>query len=299
MKLETLPTLHTLELPFPRFKSGKVRDVFDLGETLLIVASDRISAFDCVMSEGIPHKGRILTQVANFWFAATQDLVPNHLVTVRFEDFPGVLQPFRDVLEGRSVIVRKAKPFPVECIVRGYLAGSAFKSYQAEGAVCGIPLAPGLRLADRLPTPIFTPSTKAEEGHDENISLAQMADLVGNSVAQKLQQWSLALYDRGQRLAQERGILLADTKFEFGVLEDGSLILIDEVLTPDSSRYWPEDLWQPGSNPPSLDKQHLRDYLETLGGWDKRPPAPPLPASIITGVRERYQDLAQRFGIAL
>jgi phosphoribosylaminoimidazole-succinocarboxamide synthase len=293
------PTLRPTALPFPRFRSGKVRDVFDLGETLLIVASDRISAFDCVMPEGIPDKGRILTQVANFWFEATRDIVPNHLIATRFEDFPEALQPYREALEGRSVLVRKAKPFAVECIVRGYLAGSAFKEYKAKGGVCGMRLPLGLRMADRLPEPVFTPSTKAEEGHDENITLAEMMDLVGGPMGQRLQALSLALYERGHRIAQERGILLADTKFEFGLLEDGSLILIDEVLTPDSSRYWLEDQWQPGANPPSLDKQYLRDYLETLQGWDKTPPAPHLPAQVVDGVRARYLDLAGRFGVAL
>lgn len=293
------PTLHKTELPLPIFRSGKVRDVFDLGETLLIVASDRISAFDCVMPEGIPDKGRILTQVANFWFDATKDIVPNHLVAIHFEDFPAALRPFREVLEGRSIIVQKAKPFPVECIVRGYLAGSAFKEYKANGTVCGLRLPPGLKMADCLPEPIFTPSTKAEEGHDENITLPEMMDLVGGSMAHRLKTLSLALYERGHRIAKERGILLADTKFEFGLLEDGSLILIDEVLTPDSSRYWLEDQWQPGSNPPSLDKQYLRDYLETLEGWDKTSPAPQLPGQIVDGVRERYLDLARRFKVAL
>jgi len=295
----TTPTLNKTELPFPIFRSGKVRDVFDLGETLLIVASDRISAFDCVMPEGIPDKGRILTQVANFWFDATRDIVPNHLVATRFEDFPAALQPFREALEGRSILAQKAKPFPVECIVRGYLAGSAFKEYKANGSVCGISLPPGLKMADRLPDPIFTPSTKAEEGHDENITLPEMMDLVGGPLAHRLKTLSLALYERGHQIAKERGILLADTKFEFGLLGDDSLILIDEVLTPDSSRYWLADQWQSGSNPPSLDKQYLRDYLETLEGWDKTPPAPHLPALVVDGVRERYVDLAHRFKVAL
>lgn len=295
----TTSTLNKTELPFPVFRSGKVRDVFDLGETLLIVASDRISAFDCVMPEGILDKGRILTQVANFWFDATKDIVPNHLVATRFEDFPAALQSFREVLEGRSILAQKAKPFPVECIVRGYLAGSAFKEYKANSAVCGISLPPGLQMADRLPEPIFTPSTKAEEGHDENITLSEMMDLVGGPLAHRLKTLSLALYERGHQIAKERGILLADTKFEFGLMGDGSLILIDEVLTPDSSRYWLADQWQPGSNPPSLDKQFLRDYLETLEGWDKTPPAPHLPALVLDGVRERYVDLAHRFQVAL
>ncbi|MDP2875530.1 MAG: phosphoribosylaminoimidazolesuccinocarboxamide synthase [Holophaga sp.] len=299
MHIATTPNRTKADLPFPLFRSGKVRDVFDLGETLLIVASDRISAFDCVMPEGIPDKGRILTQVANFWFDATKDIVPNHLVTTDFADFPKALQSYREALEGRSVIVKKAKPFPVECIVRGYLAGSAFKEYKVNGAVCGIGLPPGLKMADRLPEPLFTPSTKAEEGHDENITLAEMMDVVGEPMTNRLKAMSLALYERGHHIARERGILLADTKFEFGLLEDGSLILIDEVLTPDSSRYWLAEQWQSGSNPPSLDKQYLRDYLETLEGWGKTPPAPHLPAMVIEGVRERYMDLARRFGVTL
>jgi len=291
--------LTTSRLPFPLFRSGKVRDVYDLGDALLIVATDRISAFDCILPEGIPDKGRILTQVANFWFEATQDIVENHLAATRFQDFPDALQPFREELEGRSILVRKARPLPVECIVRGYLAGSAHKEYLAHGRTSGAALPTGLCLADRLPEPIFTPSTKAEEGHDENISLAAMTGLVGEALTQRLQVLSLALYDRGQCLARERGILLADTKFEFGLLEDGRVILIDEVLTPDSSRYWLEEQWNPGSPPPSLDKQFLRDYLETLEDWDKTPPAPHLPEPIIEGIRSRYLELARRFGILL
>ncbi len=287
--------LLSTDLPFPVFRRGKVRDVYDLGKQLLIVASDRISAFDCVMPEGIPDKGRILTAVASYWMAATEDLVPNHFRGN--QTWPESVVPYRESLAGRAVVVEKTRPLPIECVVRGYLAGSGWKEYQANGMVCGVPLPAGLRLADRLPEPIFTPATKAEEGHDENISFDRMADIVGQGLADKLRDLSLALYQRGAELATERGILLADTKFEFGLSEAGELILIDEALTPDSSRYWLADSWAPGKNPPSLDKQFLRDYLETLDGWDKQPPAPHLPAEVIEGVRARYLDLASRFGV--
>lgn len=285
------------ELPFPIFRRGKVRDVYDLGERLLIVATDRISAFDCIMPEGIPDKGRILTAVANFWFEATKDLVPNHFRHA--SDWPAALEPFRAELAGRAVVVERTEPIPVECVVRGYLAGSGLKEYQATGEVCGVKLPAGLKLADRLPEPIFTPATKAESGHDENISFARMAEVVGADLAARLRDLSLALYRRGSEIAAQRGILLADTKFEFGLAKDGTLLLIDEALTPDSSRYWLADQWTPGVNPPSLDKQFLRDYLETLKDWNKQDPAPHLPEPIVAGIRARYLDLASRFGVAL
>jgi phosphoribosylaminoimidazole-succinocarboxamide synthase len=294
-----MTALLTTQLPLPAFRRGKVRDVYDLGAQLLIVATDRISAFDCIMPEGIPDKGRILTQVANFWFDATRDVLANHLQATQVEDFPEQLRPYQDQLRGRAILVRKTAPLPVECVVRGYLAGSGLKEYQRSGTVCGLPLPAGLRNASRLPEPIFTPSTKAEEGHDENIDFATMAGLLGQDLARRVKDLSIQLYLRGQKLALERGILLADTKFEFGLLEDGGLILIDEALTPDSSRYWLADQWQPGQNPPSLDKQFLRDYLETLPDWDKQPPAPHLPEPIIQGIRSRYLDLADRFGVKL
>lgn len=287
----------TTNLPFPAFRRGKVRDVFDLGKHLLIVASDRISAFDVIMGQGVPNKGRILTQVANFWFNATRDIVNNHLVATEIAQYPAELQPFAEQLEGRSILVKKAPVVPIECVVRGYLAGSGLKEYQKQGTVCGIPLPSGLVMADRLPEPIFTPSTKADVGHDENISFEQMAKTVGEDLAVRMRDLSLAVYQRGVELAAERGILLADTKFEFGITEEGELILIDEVLTPDSSRYWLADQYQPGINPPSLDKQFLRDYLETLKDWNKQAPPPVLPEEIISGVLARYQDLAQRFGV--
>ena len=289
-------TLRT-DLPFPIFRRGKVRDVYDLGERLLIVATDRISAFDCVMPEGIPDKGRILTAVASFWFEATKDLVPNHFR--KAHEWPAELAPYRAQLEGRAVVVEKTNPLPVECVVRGYLAGSGLKEYAASGEVCGVKLPAGLQLADRLPEPIFTPATKAESGHDENIPFARMAEIVGADLAGQLRALSLKLYQRGSELAAERGILLADTKFEFGVAQDGTLLLIDEALTPDSSRYWLADSWRPGITPPSLDKQFLRDYLETLKDWNKQDPAPHLPEAIVSGIRQRYLDLASRFGITV
>jgi phosphoribosylaminoimidazole-succinocarboxamide synthase len=287
------------DLPFPAFRRGKVRDVYELASQLLIVATDRISAFDCVMPQGIPDKGRILTQVANFWFGATADIVPNHLVATQVDDFPAELRPFAETLRGRSILVRRTEPLPIECVVRGYLAGSGLKEYEADGTVCGIQLPPGLRMADRLPEPIFTPATKEDEGHDINISYERMCEIVGSELGSRLRSISLALYQRGVELAAKRGILLADTKFEFGLLPDGTLLVIDEVLTPDSSRYWLADQWAPGKNPPSLDKQFLRDYLETLESWNKQYPAPQLPEQIIEGIRARYLDLAGRFGVKL
>ncbi len=291
-----MTALLTTHLPFP-VRHGKVRDVYDLGEQLLIVATDRISAFDVVMDQGIPGKGRILTQVANFWFEATQDIIPNHLIATEVANYPIDLHVHGAQLEGRSILVRRTQVVPIECVVRGYLAGSGLKEYTSRGTVCGIPLPPGLRMADRLPEPIFTPSTKAEVGHDENIDFDRMIAFVGRDLAIRLKTFSIALYERGVERAKARGIILADTKFEFGLLESGELILIDEALTPDSSRYWLSDLWQPGTNPPSLDKQFLRDYLETLHDWNHQSPPPHLPEHVIQGVLERYQDLASRFGI--
>ena len=291
--------LLSTQLPFPAFRRGKVRDVYELGSQLLIVATDRISAFDCVMPQGIPDKGRILTQVANYWFGATADIIPNHLIATKVADYPSELLPFADQLQERSILVQRTNPLPIECVVRGYLAGSGLKEYNADGTVCGIKLPPGLRNADRLPEPIFTPATKEDEGHDINIDFARMCDIVGTELGTRLRDISIALYQRGVELAAQRGILLADTKFEFGLLEDGRLLVIDEVLTPDSSRYWLADQWAPGANPPSLDKQFLRDYLETLSTWNKQAPAPDLPAEIIEGIRARYLDLAGRFGVQL
>ncbi len=294
-----MAALLSTDLPYAVFRRGKVRDVYDLGADLLIVATDRISAFDCVMSQGIPDKGRILTAVANYWFGMTADVIPNHLQATKVEDYPAILQPHADLLEGRSILVKKTQPLPVECVVRGFMAGSGWKEYQVSRSICGIPLPPNLPMASKLPEPIFTPAKKAETGHDENISFEQFQDLIGDDMARRLRSLSLRLYHRGVEIALSRGILLADTKFEFGVDEDGQLLLIDEALTPDSSRYWPADGWHPGTQPPSLDKQFLRDYLERLPDWNKQPPAPELPSNIIEGVRSRYMDLAKRFGVEL
>jgi len=292
-----MQSLISSSLPIQNVRRGKVRDVYDLGSSLLIVATDRVSAFDVVMNEPIPDKGKILTQVANFWFDATKDILPNHLISTKVSDYPNELRDYADQLEGRSVLVKKAKVVPIECIVRGYLAGSGLKEYEKHGTVCGIQLPKGLGMAHKLPDPIFTPSTKADEGHDENISFEQMVKTVGQDLAVRLRELSLALYKRGCQLAADRKIILADTKFEFGQLEDGSLILIDEVLTPDSSRYWPTEQYEPGKNPPSLDKQYLRDYLETLKEWNKQAPPPTLPPDIIQNIRKLYLNLASRFGI--
>ncbi len=266
---------------------GKVRDIYDLGEHLLLVATDRISAFDVVMNEPIPDKGRILTTLSAFWFRHLSDLAPNHLISLEVGDFPTACGPYRELLAGRTMLVRKCRPLPVECIVRGYLSGSGWAEYRAAGSIGGMALEPGLVESAPLPEPIFTPSTKAELGtHDENISFARMADLVGLALATRVKEISLALYRRAQEWAEPRGIILADTKFEFG-LAQGELLLIDEVLTPDSSRFWPREDYQPGGPQKSYDKQYLRDYLESLG-WDKKPPPPPLPPEVIAATRARY-----------
>ncbi|MBM4299984.1 MAG: phosphoribosylaminoimidazolesuccinocarboxamide synthase [Deltaproteobacteria bacterium] len=272
---------------------GKVRDIYDLGDKLLLVATDRISAFDVVMAEPIPDKGRILTQLSAFWFRHLADLTPNHLVSLKVEEFPPACRPFKDLLSGRTMLVRKCKPLPVECIVRGYLSGSGWAEYRQAGAIGGLSLPPGLVESQKLPEPIFTPSTKAELGaHDENISFAAMASLIGAELAAKVRDLSLALYRRALTWAEPRGIIIADTKFEFGLAggadgADERLLLIDEVLTPDSSRFWPQGDYQPGGPQKSYDKQYLRDYLESLG-WNKQPPPPPLPADVITNTQARY-----------
>ncbi|MCX6995829.1 MAG: phosphoribosylaminoimidazolesuccinocarboxamide synthase [Kiritimatiellaeota bacterium] len=277
------------ELPgVPRLKSGKVRDLFDLGDELLLVATDRISAFDCILPTGIPDKGRVLNQLAAFWFEQTRLIVPNHVVAAAWQDFPARLRPFAQQLKGRATIGRKAQVLPVECVVRGYLIGSGWKDYQKTGAVCGLPLRPGYRMADKLDEAIFTPSTKAEAGHDENIPLERVAALIGPQLAGQLREVSLALYNLAADFARARGILIADTKFEFGLV-DGQLTLIDEALTPDSSRFWPASSYAPGQSPPSFDKQFVRDYLETLD-WHKTPPAPPLPEAVVERTSEKYLE---------
>ena len=268
-------------------KAGKVRDIYDLGDKLVIVATDRISAFDVVMPNGIPDKGRVLTQISKFWFDKLGDVVENHLLGVEMSDLPEDLQQETE-LDGRFMLCKKAKVLPVECIVRGYLAGSGWKEYQNSQSVCGIPLPEKLKNSSKLPEPIFTPSTKAEVGeHDENVSFEVACGIVGEEIMNKLRDISLKLYIAGSEYAAERGIILADTKFEFGVDEDGNIMLIDEVLTPDSSRFWPADLYKPGKSQPSFDKQFVRDYLEKIK-FDKQPPAPLLPADVVEKTREKY-----------
>jgi phosphoribosylaminoimidazole-succinocarboxamide synthase len=279
-------------------RQGKVRDIYDLGDQLLLVATDRISAFDVVMAEPIPDKGRILTRLSAFWFRHLADLTPNHLVSLKVEEFPPACRPFQDLLAGRAMLVRKCKPLPVECIVRGYLSGSGWAEYRQSGAIGGLPLPPGLVESQKLPEPIFTPSTKAELGtHDENIDFATMASQIGAALAAKVRDLSLAIYRRALAWAEPRGIIIADTKFEFGLAAsadgaDEKLLLIDEVLTPDSSRFWPQEDYRPGGPQKSYDKQYLRDYLESLG-WNKQPPPPPLPADVVANTRARYLQALQ------
>lgn len=270
------------------FKKGKVRSVFDFGDQLLIVASDRVSAFDVILDDGIPGKGSVLTEVSEFWFNRLKDLVPHHLISTQLNDFPTETQPYHAMLEGRSMLVKKTELIEVECVVRGYIVGSGWKEYQKDGTVCGIALPQGLRLADPLPEPIFTPAAKASQGHDENITLQTMENLIGKELTQTLSRLSLAIYEAGRAYAQTKGIILADTKFEFGI-RDGKVVLIDEVLTPDSSRYWPKSEYQPGVSPPSFDKQIIRDYLETTS-WNKQAPGPRLPEDIIQTTAAKYQE---------
>jgi len=285
--------MSTIDLPgITKFKSGKVREVFDLGDTLLFVATDRLSAFDVILPDPIPDKGKVLTQISLFWFDFLSDICPNHVVTGDVDEYPEELAPHRDALAGRSMIGVKADVVPVECVVRGYLAGSGWKEYQQSQSVCGIRLPKGLKLGSELPEPIFTPATKAASGHDENITQERVAKLVGKATARELASTSLAVYRKARDYARARGILLCDTKFEFGE-RDGELILIDELLTPDSSRFWPADEWKPGRPQPSFDKQYARDYLETLD-WNKTPPAPKLPQKVIDGTRARYVEAYER-----
>lgn len=282
----------SLELPgLTKLRSGKVREVFDLGETLLFVATDRLSAFDVILPDPIPDKGAVLNQISAFWFKkfATKK---DHFITMDFRQFPERLHPFRAQLEGRSMLVRKTKPLPVECVVRGYLAGSGWKDYQATGAVCGHRLPHGLELASELPEPIFTPSTKNEAGHDLNIDWEQCCALIGVEGAGRVRELSLEIYREGKAYAADRGIIVADTKFEFG-LTNGEIILIDECLTPDSSRFWPADSYAPGQSPPSFDKQFVRDYLETLH-WNKTAPGPSLPNDVIERTSAKYREAFRR-----
>ena len=287
-----IATQSSIDLPgVKKLRSGKVREVFDLGDTLLFVVSDRISAFDVILPDPIPYKGAVLNQISAFWFRRFSD-IRNHVVTVDFDEFPKELQKFREQLSGRSMIVKKTKPLPVECVVRGYLAGSGWKEYQQSQSVCGIDLPAGLKLASQLPEPIFTPATKAETGHDENIDMKRCVEILGEEIADRVKTLSLEIYSRGRDHAAQRGIIVADTKFEFGMV-DGDLLLIDECLTPDSSRFWPTDEYSVGHSPPSFDKQFVRDYLETLD-WDKSPPAPRLPKDVIVKTSAKYLEAFRR-----
>lgn len=278
---------------FPKLKlhgRGKVRDIYDLGDRLLIVATDRLSAFDVVLPTPIPDKGRVLTQLSAFWFEKLAGVIPNHLLAVK--DFPPELAPYAAVLDGRAMLVRKTEPSPIECVVRGYISGSGWKDYQRTGGICGIPLPAGLRESDKLPEPIFTPSTKATTGHDENISFEETASRIGRPLAERLRETSLTLYQRAAEHAAARGIIIADTKFEFGLI-GREVIWIDEALTPDSSRFWPADQYSPGKAQPSFDKQYVRDYLERIG-WNKQPPAPALPPDVVASTRDKYRESYQR-----
>ena len=285
----TKPVLTT---DFPGMKlaaRGKVRDIYDLGEELLIVTTDRISAFDVIMNEGIPNKGYVLTQISAYWFREMEGIIKNHIISTDVADFPAQCQPYAEILAGRSMLVKKAAPLAAECIVRGYLSGSGWKDYQETGAICGIKLPAGLKESDRLPEPIFTPSTKAELGtHDENISFEEMSKLCGAEIANQVREVTLAIYQKAREIADAKGIIIADTKFEYGIYQ-GELIIIDECMTPDSSRFWPKEGYRPGGPQPSFDKQFLRNYLETLD-WGKTAPAPPLPEEIVAKTAEKYLE---------
>jgi phosphoribosylaminoimidazole-succinocarboxamide synthase len=271
-----------------RHGSGKVRDVYRVGDQLLIVATDRISAFDYILATGIPDKGRVLTQLSIFWFDFLRDVTPTHFLTARVEDYPAPLPEFRNQLEGRSMLVKRARMIEIECVARGYISGSGWKEYQQSGTVCGIRLPAGLRESDKLPEPIFTPATKAQTGHDENVSFETVVSLIGAELAARLRDLTLTIYDKAARYAESRGIIIADTKFEFGFVGD-ELVLGDEVLTPDSSRFWPADTYQPGGAQFSFDKQYVRDYLESIH-WNKQPPAPGLPGEVAAKTGEKYRQ---------
>ena len=279
------------QLPFKLFGKGKVRDTYDLGDKLLMVTTDRLSAFDVILPNGIPSKGQVLTKLSAFWFRETEQIVPNHLISTNLNEYPPELRAHRNQLSGRAMLIKKAHRINFECVVRGYLAGSAWKEYRETGMVCGIKLPKGLREADQLPEPIFTPATKAEEGHDLNISLEEMKNHLGEDLGQALADASLAIFTYAAKLALDKGIIIADTKMEFGLLNH-QLILIDELLTPDSSRFWAVGDYAPGQSPPSFDKQFVRDYLERIG-WNKQPPAPELPPDVVEGTSQRYLEALQ------
>jgi phosphoribosylaminoimidazole-succinocarboxamide synthase len=288
-----VPLLETHLNGLAPHRQGKVRDIFDFGDTLVIVATDRISAFDYVLGSGIPDKGQVLSQLSAFWFERTGHIVRNHLLTMDVAGYPASMHEHAELLAGRSMLVRKTNPVPIECVARGYLSGSGWKEYVAHGAVCGVPLPAGLREADRLPQPIFTPATKATSGHDINISETAAGALIGAPLVSRLRDLTLALYRFGAAHAESRGIILADTKFEFGLTADGEVILIDEVMTPDSSRYWPRDDYRPGGPQPSFDKQYVRDYLEGIH-WNKQPPVPALPEDVVRRTRDKYLEAFRR-----
>jgi phosphoribosylaminoimidazole-succinocarboxamide synthase len=284
----------TSALGFAPSKQGKVRDIFDLGDRLLIVATDRLSAFDVILPDGIPNKGKVLTQISAFWFHRMADLVPNHVLSTSVDDFPEPFRSHPEVFAGRSMLVRKTRPLPVECVVRGYIAGSGWNDYRRTGAVCGVPLPAGLAESGKLPEPIFTPSTKAELGvHDENITFAEVARVLGPGVAGRVRDLTLGIYARGAALAATKGLIIADTKFEFGLDPRGGIVWIDEALTPDSSRFWPMDLYAPGGAQPSFDKQFVRDYLLSVR-WDKKPPAPRLPEEVVLTTARKYEEALER-----
>jgi len=281
-----------IDLPLKEFKKGKVRDIFEFDDKLLLTVSDRISAFDYVLHEPIPHKGICLTQLSAFWFDYFKDLVPSHMISADVSKFPEDLKKYEDVLKGRSMLVKKAEVFPIECIVRGYISGSAWKSYQKDGTVCGIKLPKGMKESEKFKEPLFTPSTKAEEGHDINISYEKMKEIIGDEDAEKLKNLSLTMYKKGAEYARRKGIIIADTKFEFGKIGD-KIIVVDEVLTPDSSRFWPADEYSSGKSQSSFDKQYVRDYLSSTG-WDKNSTPPHLPDKVIEGTEKRYKEAYER-----
>jgi phosphoribosylaminoimidazole-succinocarboxamide synthase len=280
------------DLPLKVFKKGKVRDIYETDDHLLLVVTDRISAFDFVLHEPIPKKGICLTQISKFWFDYFKDTIPNQVVSADIDDFPEDLKEYKETLNGRSMLVKKARVIPIECIVRGYISGSAWKSYQKDGTVCGIKLPAGLKESDKFDEPLFTPSTKAESGHDINISFEKMKELIGDEDAEKIKKLSLSIYNQGAEYARKKGIIIADTKFEFGKIDD-KIILVDEILTPDSSRFWPADLYQPGKSQPSFDKQYVRDYL-TSTGWDKNSNPPHLPENVIKETKNKYIEAFER-----
>jgi phosphoribosylaminoimidazole-succinocarboxamide synthase len=277
----------------PLLRRGKVRDVYDLGDRLLIVVTDRISAFDVIMPNPIPRKGEVLNQISAFWFDQSKSIIDNHVISVDVNQFPDICRPYQDILDRRSMLVHKSNPMPIECIVRGYVSGSGWNEYLKTGSICGIQLPPGLKESDKLPEPIFTPSTKAEEGHDQNISFEKVKDMIGSDTAEKIRDTSIRIYIHAQKIAAEKGIIIADTKMEFGVKE-GQLIIIDELLTPDSSRFWPADQYRPGGRQPSYDKQFLRDYLISIR-WDNNTAAPQLPEEVIRKTGEKYLEALRLF----